>query len=384
MRVQRERGVLKRVIHDECSAPHAAAARGGCLRSRFSRPRAPQTMLSARALQRRALRASPRGAARARVTRWHTHGCASEEHSGSYRLASEGGAGEPSLPLGCTGTDIRLTLPVPPRGRAPAGAAGARGVWRSAGGVWPAMAPLHTASKKGDLDGVRAALAAGADVNGKDSVRGVAALRTSAHAGMRAARSARGCAREAACAALGAAGFAWGGAKRRHAWPQASRAAHARAAASRCACRGPVRLAGRGALVCVGCGARAVRLAPSLAEPRPPQPCALFRCAAPRQGGNTALIWATYAGNLEVLSLLLQRGADTAVPYKQARARAPRLRRVHSSAVRTRRAAPARTRPKLRRRSAPSLTVPAHFDRARGGRACTSRRARTRPRLHAC
>jgi hypothetical protein len=37
------------------------------------------------------------------------------------------------------------------------------------------MAPLHTASKKGDLDGVRAALAAGADVNGKDSVRGGAA-----------------------------------------------------------------------------------------------------------------------------------------------------------------------------------------------------------------
>jgi hypothetical protein len=33
------------------------------------------------------------------------------------------------------------------------------------------MAPLHTASKKGDLAGVRAALAAGADVNGKDSVR---------------------------------------------------------------------------------------------------------------------------------------------------------------------------------------------------------------------
>ena len=34
-----------------------------------------------------------------------------------------------------------------------------------------AMAPLHTACKKGDLGGVQAALHAGADVNGKDSVR---------------------------------------------------------------------------------------------------------------------------------------------------------------------------------------------------------------------
>jgi len=33
------------------------------------------------------------------------------------------------------------------------------------------MAPLHTACKKGDLGGVQAALHAGADVNGKDSVR---------------------------------------------------------------------------------------------------------------------------------------------------------------------------------------------------------------------
>jgi hypothetical protein len=34
-----------------------------------------------------------------------------------------------------------------------------------------AMAPLHTAAKTGNLDGVRRALSDGADVNGKDSVR---------------------------------------------------------------------------------------------------------------------------------------------------------------------------------------------------------------------
>ena len=33
------------------------------------------------------------------------------------------------------------------------------------------MAPIHTAAKTGDLEGVRRALADGADVNGKDSVR---------------------------------------------------------------------------------------------------------------------------------------------------------------------------------------------------------------------
>ena len=37
------------------------------------------------------------------------------------------------------------------------------------------------------------------------------------------------------------------------------------------------------------------------------------------QGGNAPLIWATYSGNVDVLTLLLQFGADTSVLYKQAR-----------------------------------------------------------------
>lgn len=37
------------------------------------------------------------------------------------------------------------------------------------------------------------------------------------------------------------------------------------------------------------------------------------------QGGNTPLIWAAYSGSLEVIKLLLDRGADTQVTYKKAR-----------------------------------------------------------------
>jgi len=36
------------------------------------------------------------------------------------------------------------------------------------------MAPIHTAAKQGDLEGVKRALADGADVDGKDSVRAAA------------------------------------------------------------------------------------------------------------------------------------------------------------------------------------------------------------------
>lgn len=37
------------------------------------------------------------------------------------------------------------------------------------------------------------------------------------------------------------------------------------------------------------------------------------------QGGNTPLIWAAYSGSLDVIRLLLERGADTQVTYKKAR-----------------------------------------------------------------
>ena len=36
-------------------------------------------------------------------------------------------------------------------------------------------------------------------------------------------------------------------------------------------------------------------------------------------GGNTPLIWAAYSGSLDVMRLLLERGADTQVTYKKAR-----------------------------------------------------------------
>ena len=42
------------------------------------------------------------------------------------------------------------------------------------------------------------------------------------------------------------------------------------------------------------------------------------------QGGNTPLIWAAYSGSLDVMRLLLERGADTQVTYKKARAQTPR------------------------------------------------------------
>jgi hypothetical protein len=213
----------------------------------------------------------------------------------------------------------------------------------------------------------------------------VAVQRTSAHAGMRAARSARGCAREAACAALGAAAspVVFVGAKRRHAWPQARRAAHAPAAASRCACRSPVRLAGRGALVCVGCGAHAVRSAPSLAEPPAAPTVRAFplRCAPPgRQHGAHlghvcgqpgSAVAAAPAGGGHASAIQAGARARRACPCAfKCCARAPRRTRTHAP------------------QAPPPLGASADgacpFGRARGGRACTSRRARTRPRLHAC
>lgn len=41
------------------------------------------------------------------------------------------------------------------------------------------------------------------------------------------------------------------------------------------------------------------------------------------QGGNTPLIWAAYSGSLDVIRLLLERGADTQVTYKKARVQRP-------------------------------------------------------------
>jgi hypothetical protein len=40
-------------------------------------------------------------------------------------------------------------------------------------------------------------------------------------------------------------------------------------------------------------------------------------CLHRAQGGNTPLIWATYSGSLDVIRLLLERGADTQVTYKK-------------------------------------------------------------------
>jgi hypothetical protein len=54
---------------------------------------------------------------------------------------------------------------------------------------------------------------------------------------------------------------------------------------------------------------------------RCPQAALLLMCPAAivSQGGNTPLIWAAYSGSLDVMRLLLERGADTQVTYKKAR-----------------------------------------------------------------